>query len=178
MESYIALLRGINVSGQKKIKMDELRALMSKAGLQKVQTYIQSGNIIFQSEDKSADELSSTIQQAIFDTYQFEVPTLIKKPEDLQKAVDENPFIDKDQSRLYLTLLEAQPQAEKLSLLKSISHDPEEWVIEKDVIYFFSPQGYGRAKMNNNYFEQKLKVKATTRNWKTINKLVEMAATL
>lgn len=175
MQTYIALLRGINVSGQKKIKMADLRALLASAGFAQVQTYIQSGNIAFSSAENDQDALARNIETAIQQRYDFHVPTLVLTAEEIAHALTNNPFTDKDTNRLYFTFLAAEPTAERVSLLKEANYAPEEFALHGKVVYFFSPHGYGRAKMNNNFFENKLQVKATTRNWKTVHKLLEMA---
>jgi uncharacterized protein (DUF1697 family) len=178
MRTYIAILRGINVSGQKKIKMADLRALLGDLGLENVQTYIQSGNIVFQHTEAPESDLEKMIEEKIQSHYNFQVPTMVRTPEAFQYVIDHNPFLkglNKDIKRQYITFLAEKPAAERIEALKDGHYEPEEYVIDRRIIFFFSPHGYGRAKMNNNFFEKKLKVKATTRNWKTVNKLLEMA---
>lgn len=175
---YIALLRGINVSGQKKIKMADLRVLLTDIGLSEVQTYIQSGNVIFQAEPEDPSLLAAKIKAGILSHYGWEVPTLVLEPEDLEAAVEGYPWKDKDDrtpEKIYLTFLETSPTPENIAALDPTPYFPEEIVLSDKVIYFFPPKGAGRAKMNNNFFERKLKVKATSRNWRTTNKLIEMA---
>jgi uncharacterized protein (DUF1697 family) len=177
MKTYIAILRGINVSDQKKIKMADLRALLDEIGFKEVQTYIQSGNIVFQYPETSESDLEKIIEEKIQSHYDFHVPTMVRTPEAFQYVINHNPFLqdpEKDIKRQYITFLAEQPAEENIEALKEVDHDPEEYIIDGRVIFFFSPNGYGRAKMNNNFFEKKLKVKATTRNWKTVNKLLEM----
>ncbi|MDN5213495.1 DUF1697 domain-containing protein [Fulvivirgaceae bacterium BMA12] len=178
MKRYVALLRGINVSGQKKIKMAELRAHLAELGWQDIQTYVQSGNVIFESDAGDRQVLGSQIEKKILEKYGFDVAVLVKSGEELRYILENNPFIKRgqeDTSRLYVTLLANQPTPEALKKLETIDHSPEEFILDGQTIFFFSPNGYGKAKMSNNFFEQKLKVAATTRNWNTINKLVAMA---
>ena len=118
------------------------------------------------------------IEQKIADKYGFEVPTIVKTPSELEHVLQNNPFLkekDKDPERMYVTFLATLPAAELVESLKGIDHSPEEYVLDGKNIYLFSPLGSAKAKMSNNYFEGKLKVVATSRNWKTVNKLVEMA---
>lgn len=176
MKTYIALLRGINVSGQKKIKMADLRDLLESEGLKNVRTYIQSGNVIFESRE-TAKALQEQIKSIIAKQYGFEVPILIRTPEEITQIIENNPFMDdesKDPTRTYFTILSGTPEAELVSKVQEKKYASEEVVFGEHVIYFHSPLGYGDAKMNNNFFEKKLKVSATTRNWKTLNKLIEM----
>jgi len=175
MESYIALLRGINVSGQKKIKMDDLRNYLEALDFRNVQTYIQSGNIVFKHKKTPIINLEELIKNKILEKYGFQVPVLIKTPAEVTSILNNIPFENIDYSKLYFTLLNEIPQSALIDKLKEFSFPPEEYVINGTSIYFYSPNGYGRAKMNNNFFEKKLKVKATTRNWKTMNKLIEIS---
>lgn len=178
MKTAIALLRGINVSGQKIIKMADLREVCTAAGLHQVRTYVQSGNILFETDVADPRALEQTVHQLILDRFGFDVPVLVKFTDDLQLVVSENPYTEEkgfDLKRLYVTFLGQIPADDRLAKLTEVDYSPEEFIRSEKTIYFFSPNGYGRAKMNNNFFEQKLKVTATTRNWKTVNKLIEMA---
>ena len=176
--TYIALLRGINVGGQKAIKMTDLKAHFVKWGYSAVETYIQSGNVIFNAIEANKQEIASTIYQNLLDTYGFEVQVIVKRPSDLISTVKHNPFIheqEKDINRMYFTFLSHVPDRESSGKLAEYDYSPEEYVLHEDVIYFYSPAGYGKARMNNNFFEKKLKAVATTRNLKTINKLIDIA---
>lgn len=176
MQTYIALLRGINVSGQKIIKMAELRVHLEKAGLHEVQTYIQSGNIIFKHNNSPA-ELTKTIIDTIQSKYGFEVPTLVITADYIKEVLDNDPYTknpDINPDRVYYTLLAETPKEENIAKLKEYDYPPEEWILGNKVIYFHSPNGAGNAKFSNNFFENKLKVQATTRNLKTMIKLLEM----
>ena len=172
MKIYIALLRGINVSGQKLIKMAELRESLHQAGFKDAKTYIQSGNIILQDSVSAPNRIAERIHQGIQVAYGFDVPVMILVPEDLDVVLANNPFLpEKDPKRLYVTFLSHSPAQDLLDKILQEDYSPEAFILLKKHIYFFSPTGYGRAKMNNNFFEKKLKVEATTRNWRTVNKL-------
>ena len=175
METYITMLRGINVSGQKKIKMSDFKIHLQELNFIDVQTYIQSGNAVFKNMKGSSKALETKITKMILKEYGFEVSVIVKSREEITDVLDNNPFVkDKDLDRLYVTFLSEEPSSVNLQKLKGIDHSPEEYVLKKKTIYLYSPYGYGRAKMNNNFFENKLKVAATTRNWKTVNKLADM----
>ena len=177
MQTYIALLRGINVSGQKKIKMADLRAQMEAIGFHNVRTYIQSGNILFELEETDYRELEQRIHQKIIEEYGFTVPVMVKTPAEFQAVVDHNPFPEDkgfDLKRLYVTFLDEEPDPERVATVREVDYSPEQFEIIGKDLYFYSPSGYGRAKMNNNFFEKKLKVAATTRNWRTVNVLLSM----
>lgn len=174
---FISLLRGINVSGQKKIKMVDLKALYENLGLANVITYIQSGNVIFESEN-SAGDLMKKIETAIQNNYGFDVPVQVIAAENLIQIASENPFIPaNDSSKLHLTLLATEPNE---SLLKNIAIDSkssDEFIVIGRAIYMKCPNGYGRTRLSNTFFESKLKIKATTRNWKTVMKVIELTKT-
>ncbi len=186
MSTYIALLRGINVSGQKLVKMADLRMHLAELSFDNIQIYIQSGNIYIQSGNivfecggKSSGELENLIRNKIQEKYGFEVPTLVRTPSDFKDVLTRNPFVGEeevDPKLIYITFLSDKPQQEKVENLKDVDYSPEKYVVDGDIVFLFPPNGYGKAKMNNNFFESKLKVNATTRNWKTVNILLEMSS--
>lgn len=178
MTTYIALLRGVNVSGRKKIKMADLISHLAELNLQSVKTYIQSGNILFKSEESNQSILEQQIKDKIEEKYGFDVPVMVKLATDFQRVIENNPFA-KDEANdikcMHITFLGDLPTQEKTEHLACYNYPSEEYVLENKDIYLYAPNGYGRAKMTNNFFEKKLKVHATTRNWKTVNKLFVMA---
>lgn len=177
MKTYIALLRGINVSGQKKIPMAELRQLMDDSGYKNVKTYIQTGNIIFRTED-SVSESTKKIADAIKAHFNFDVPVFVIEPSHIQQVLDECPFEDAKKVKSYFSLLYATPDETIASELNELSYPNEEFLVTDKCIYFFSAIGYGRTKFNNNFFERKLKVTATARNYNTMMKLLSLSQEL
>lgn len=180
MNRFIALLRGINVSGQKKIKMAELREQLKSCGFENVETYIQSGNILFDSTETDLTKLQEKISEQIKSDYGFDVETLVLNPEQLKFWTDNNPFVirgDCDLSKTYYTMLKEEPSDERLAILNEVSFPPEEFVVSGKIVYLYMPDGAGRAKLSNNLIESKLRVPATTRNHKTMLKLYELAST-
>jgi uncharacterized protein (DUF1697 family) len=178
MKIYIALLRGINVSGQKQIKMADLKKMWEELGFTEIETYIQSGNVVFRSDQNDQRKLYLQIKEQIIKTFGFEVEVIILRSEELVNIRDNNPFLnesDKEKNRFYITFLAEKPDEKNIEILKTFDYSPEEYRLESKAIYFYAANGYGRAKMNNNLFESKLKVFATTRNWKTVNRLIEMS---
>ena len=180
MSTFVSILRGINVSGQKKILMADLKALYKKLGLEDVQTYIQSGNVIFDyAGGKSRLAIAEMIEQSIEKEYKFQVPVLVKAPDDLISTIKNNPFTQEagvDPSRVAVTFLESQPTSENQIKLEGVDYPPDRFIIDGLNIYIYCPISYGNSKLSNKFFERKLKVRATTRNWKTINKLFEMCS--
>lgn len=169
------MLRGINVSGQKKIKMDDLRQHFNAMGFENVATYIQSGNIVFDYSHAKTAFIQDSIENMIQKKYSWAVPAIVKTTDEIKRAIEKNPFTAEKVDMLYITFLAEKPKKESIDALNILNHEPEEFIIRDNIIYLYSPLGYGRAKMNNNFFENKLKVSATTRNWKTVNKLFDMS---
>jgi uncharacterized protein (DUF1697 family) len=177
MQTYIALLRGINVSGQKQIKMADLKALFVDTGGLEVQTYIQSGNVVFRHTSTDPGELGKAIEQQIRGKYAFEVPVLIRTDQQMQLVLDMNPFLKEggvDKEQLYVTFLEKEPLVALTEKIQSLQFEPDQFVGAGTEVYVYCPGGYGRTKINNTFFENKLKVKATTRNLRTLSKLIQM----
>lgn len=172
---YIALLRGINVSGKRKIKMADLREMCEKMGLEKVQTYIQSGNIIFENEEEEAAVLEKALKTQIQTTFGFDVPVMVMTQAYLQEVVENNPFLQQNEALetklLHVTFLAAKPSEDLVEALKEKDYGTDEFEVVENRVYLYFPNGYGRTKLTNNIFEKKLQVAATTRNWRTLNKL-------
>jgi len=174
MQTYIALLRGINVGGHKKILMSDLKVLLESIGLNDVRTYIQSGNVIFRSKEI---DLENQIEKTIQSKYGFEVPTFVITPEEMELAFKNNPFhidVDVEGNLVYAAFLSDYPNEDLHRAFVNTDFGEEKLVLVGKVLYFFVPKGYHNAKLNNNLIETKLKVKATTRNFKTIRKLLDL----
>jgi len=170
------MLRGINVSGQKKIRMADLRTLYESLGLINVQSYLQSGNVVFDSEEENVEKLRDSIEAQIESTYGFSVPVLIRTSEDFQRVIENHPFAEEEAIRVLVTFLYERPDKSKLEDLSHHEDKVDQFAIGKQEIFLFCPGGYGRTKLSNNFFEKNLSVVATTRNWKSVNALYEMAS--
>lgn len=177
MAIYVALLRGINVSGQKKVAMNQLKALFENVGFTDVLTYIQSGNIVFVSYETNTPTIIKLIKENILSEFGFNVPVFILTANELDEIIQENPFYnlpDFEESKLYYTILEDIPDAEELKLLLSYKFHPDQIISKGRVIYVYAQGGYGKTKYSNNFIESKLKLTATTRNYKTMQALIEL----
>ena len=176
MNTYVAILRGINVSGQRVILMKDLKALFQKAGYENIMTYIQSWNIVFQSPEKDREILAKKITELIKNHFNFEVPVLIIPAHEIEKIITENPYNDgkKDIAKLHVTLLWNRPDVKLLSTTRDEKFQSDEFTISDTVIYLYCPDGYGMTKFSTTFFEKKLGVNATTRNWKTITALHDL----
>lgn len=175
---YIVFLRGINVGGRRKIKMADLRALLTDNGFENVKTYIQSGNVFLEySAAVSVSKITSTIASIIFEKYGFDVKVVVKTVDNIQTITDEMPqsvLSDLPLNRVFAMLLDVIPEPKKVENLLQQDFSPEVIVINKDVVYFSCPDGISKSKLNNNFIEKKLGVSGTTRNYKTIKKLLTM----
>jgi uncharacterized protein (DUF1697 family) len=181
MKTYITLLRGINVSGQKLIKMNALRASFESLGFEKVQSYLQSGNVIFQGDDRSEGTLEQRIAQQINSDFGFEVPVLVLSVDKLEAIIKNNPFLNdlqKNISQLHICFLAAPPIDFHKVAIESKVQTGEAISFSEEAIYLYCPNGYGKTKLNNNFLESKLKVTATTRNLKTSNELLNIAKSI
>jgi uncharacterized protein (DUF1697 family) len=177
MSKYLSMLRGINVSGQKSIKMDELIKLFELLNYKNVTTYIQSGNVMFDSSEEKPENIAEKIQKKIKKEFSFEVPVIIRTKQDLSYIINTNPFLkrkDIDHSKLHLTFLSKMQEGPiPRKIMETISGE-DEFSISGKEIYLFCPNGYGKTKFNNSFFEKKLNTIATTRNWNTVKNLFKM----
>jgi len=174
MKTYIALLRGINVGGHKKLKMADLKLLMEALGFKNVITYIQSGNVVFSSED--ANGLSEIISIEIEKRFGWNVPVLVKTADSIAQILKDCPFEETKKAEAYFMLLASQPETKLMEAVREISYPNEEFVLTTECAYIFYSKGHGTEKLNNNFFEKKLKVAATSRNYRTLVRLVEIAS--
>ena len=179
MTIYIAFLRGINVGGKNPLPMKELVAVLEDLGSQDVNTYIQSGNAVFESREKDASRLSKMISAEIKKRRGFEPHILLLKLKELERAITENPFpeAETDPQFLHVGFLATSPRNPNLKMLESIKSDSERFHLVDNVFYLYAPEGVGRSKLATNA-EKLLGVPMTDRNWRTVGKVWEMAKVL
>lgn len=176
MQTYIALLRGINIGGHHLLPMRELAAILAQLGAREVRTYIQSGNAVFRCPDGHAADLAARLRAAIGERYGFQPHVLILAPDALARAVAGNPFPDAaaDPNTLHLGFLAARPDAADLAKLARLKGASERFHLGDGVFYMHLPEGAGRSKLAAGA-EQALGVPMTGRNWKTVCKLLDLA---
>lgn len=177
---YIALLRGINVNGQKIIKMADLRNYLSELDLQNLATYIQSGNILFDSNETDHEKLEKLIQFKIKEKYGFEVPVVVFDRQYLDEAEADNPYKNQTKeaaNQAFIAFLKEEPKEENIAIFNELDFSPDQMELKGRNLYFWCPNGAGKSKITNKLFEKKLKVSATSRNFKTVWKLLEMTKT-
>lgn len=178
MATYISLLRGINVVGKKTIKMEALKNMYSSLQLTDVRTYIQSGNVLFSSTERSTTRLEQKISAQIEKVFGWEVPVLVLKVKTLEKIISENPFLaqaDKDPAFMHVTFLANPCNGDHRKAFEERAMQGEDFFLHDKAIFLYCPQGYGITKLHNNFIEKQLQVKATTRNWRTVNILCALA---
>lgn len=174
MARYISLLRGINVSGQKKILMKDLRDMYTALGFNDVASYVQSGNVVFSAKKQKEHQLAKKIAAGIAETFGFEVPTLVLDKAYLEEVIKANPFPKKtadDPKMPYVLFLDGKPDNVGL---EPPTNETARFIMGEGIIYVYYPDGAGRSKLTTTFFERKLKLSATMRNWKTVAALFEM----
>jgi uncharacterized protein (DUF1697 family) len=173
------MLRGINVSGSKPVKMEALRASFEALEFKKVRTYVQSGNVVFEAKEHAAARLAQKIVARIKRDFGFDVPVLVLSAGELARIVGENPFVEQrgvDLTKLHVTFLAGAPAAAGLKKMEGVSSGRDSFRCLGQAIYLACPDGYGNTKLTNNAFERALGAPATTRNWKTVTTLAAMTA--
>jgi len=179
MNTFVALLRAINVSGQRSIRMADLQTSLQAMGLAAVKTYLQSGNVVFASADTHADPLATRIKSRILADFGHEVEVLVFSAEALRALVAAHPWAEEasaDGARFHACVL-FQPPAPRVFQQLTLPLQPGERArLLGQAIYLDCPQGYGKTKLNNAFFEKKLSLTATTRNWRTLLALVNLCS--
>jgi uncharacterized protein (DUF1697 family) len=178
MPTYISLIRGINVGGHKSIKMDELRKAAESLGFKDVRTYVQSGNIVFSASKQAPAALSKKTEAVILKKFGHEVSVITKTTEEVKQAIQNNPFLKEeglDTSKLHVTFLSGHPQSSDLKKLEAIPCGDDRYRCQGDILFLYLPNGAGESKLANAPFEKYLRLRATTRNWRTVNNLHLMA---
>ena len=178
MPTLISLLRGVNVSGHRRVSMADLKALYESLGYQTVRTYLQSGNVVFDAPGADAEKHARAIEKAIARDLGHEVGVVVKAARSFSKVAATNPFVGQagfDDEFLHATFLIHPSKALSLEGLKLPLLGKEAAQLVGDVIFLYCPNGYGRTRINNSYFEKALRTGATTRNWRTVVALDKMA---
>ncbi|MEZ4874268.1 MAG: DUF1697 domain-containing protein [Flavobacteriaceae bacterium] len=173
MNTYIAFLRGINVGGQKKFPKAHQLELLSAMKLEEPQVYLHTGNWIFKSNESKA-VLEAKLLKAIEKRQGWQAPILLKTASEIAEIVKECPFREQEKVKSYFILLFEPPSVERAEAVEAISFEGEKFVLTPQCVYLYSAVGYGNAKLNNNFFEGKLKLNATTRNFNTLTALIGM----
>ncbi len=173
----VSLLRGVNVGGKNRVKMDVLKSVYHKLGLTNVDSYIQSGNIVFTASAQSPAELESVLSRAIQEELLITTPVLIRTNEDIEAIIKNCPFeadSGENSRSLYVTLLQKSPGDNRLD--RGVSKNGDSWIRKDREVYLNCSNGYSDTEFTNAGFEKLFGVKATSRNWRTLNKLAELSS--
>ncbi len=173
MATYLALFRGINMGGHGRLPMKELVSLLEEMGCKNTRTYIQSGNVIFETASRSRSKLSSNITESILQKFGFSPKVMLLTAAELKSAISHNPFPTNDGRALHFLFLEEQPAKPDLDRLNALKTDTEKFRLVDKVFYLYAPEGVGRSKLAMNA-ERCLGVATTGRNWNTVTMLAMM----
>jgi len=176
METYISILRGINLGGHRKIKMANLRKMYEDLGFENVKSYIQSGNVIFQTHEKEIAILEKELEDAILENFGFEVPVIIRTKQEWNQLMEVNPYLKEDASieNLFVTFLSGVPQPNLFDKLESRTTENDQIKVKGKHAYLKIMGPYHKTPLSNQWLEKTLQVKATTRNWKGVLKIQEI----
>ncbi len=180
MKTYISLLRSINVGGYRIVKMETLKQIYTALGLWNVHTYLQSGNVVFQSTEVSSKILEDIISTKLLEVLGWTIPIIIIDIEELEELFANNPFVRNPSISidfLHVTLL-ADLKVNDLPPIVIDNFLPDNFFLQLKYVYLHCPNGYGNTKLTNSFWENKLQTQCTTRNWKTITQLVKISQSL
>lgn len=181
MPIYIAMLRGINVGAHKRMKMEKLRASCELIGLSGVQTYIQSGNVVFRANKLSCETLVKKIADCIQRDFGFSADVIVRTREELQAIINKNPLLKErgvDATKFHVVFLSDAPSAAALKKLQELTLPPDRARSLGKEIYFYFPNGVSGSSLWKHPLDKVLSVTSTMRNWNSVNKLYEMAQEL
>jgi uncharacterized protein (DUF1697 family) len=181
MTVIICMLRAVNVAGHNKIKMDELRELYESLGLRDVQSYVQSGNVIFRTKERDLAALAKKIGNGIERRFGFRPAVVLRTTAELRDAIRRNPFAKRrnlEPGKFLVTFLASDPGEEARENARKIRTEPEELILDGREAYIYFPNGMGRPKMSWPAIERTLKTSGTGRNWNSVNKLLAIAEKL
>lgn len=174
MRTYAALLRGVNV-GKNKLAMADLRTLLTDLGGERVQTYLQSGNAVFDHATAKPATLAEAIERGLADLG-VTSRVLLRTGEELAEVLAGNPYLarETDPAKLHVTFLTGAPAADRVERLQVPAGEAATFTVRDREVYLHCPNGYGRTKLTNSFFESRLDTVATTRNWRTVTALSEL----
>jgi uncharacterized protein (DUF1697 family) len=178
MPVVICMLRGVNVGGHNRVKMDDLKKLCTSLKLCDPQTYVQSGNVVFTTDERDLDKLRQKLEAAIHKKFGFQTDVILRSAKDLREVITGNPFAkrkDIHPGKLLVTFFSNDPGEPARKQARAIKSDPEELFVEGREAYIYFPNGAGRSKLNWALIPKTLKVQGTARNWNSVTKLLEMA---
>ena len=177
VSTHVALLRGVNVGGKNKLPMEDLRAMFTLAGCAAVETYIQSGNVVFKAWAALATRIPTLIASGIEERFGYRVPVVLRAFEEMRDVVRANPFLGTvdDLKTLHVAFLAETPKGDRVAHLDPDHSPPDAFRVRGREIFLHCPNGLARTKLTNDYFDSKLATTSTVRNWRTVLTLLTMA---
>ena len=175
---YAALLRGVNVGGKNKLPMRELSTMFSDAGCTDVVHYIQSGNVLFHASASVSERIAAVIEERVQARFGFTPPVVVRTKRELASVVLENPFVARgeDKAKLFVMFLADRPSAARIAELDPQRSPGDEFVVRGKDIFMCLGAGAAKTKLTNDYFDRRLATTSTSRNWRTVQKLLELLA--
>lgn len=175
---YVALLRGINVGGKNKLPMKDLRALFEARGCGSVASYIQSGNVVFAAGANVAEQIPTALSADIEARFGLKVPVVIRSAEELRDAAERSPFLAEgcDTQHVHVGFLASQPTTRAVAALDPARSSVDRFQVLGREVHLHVPGGMARTKLTADYFDRRLQTTMTVRNWRTVQKLIEMTA--
>lgn len=181
MPVIISMLRGINLGAHNRVKMDVLRELYNSLKLRDAQTYVQSGNVIFGTDEKNLEQLAKRIEKAVEREFGFQSDVILRTTAELRRVIARNPFAKRkgiEPSRLLVNFLGSEPGADACKALRSLKIDPEEIFIDGRELYIYYPNGMARPKLSWPTIDRILQTRGTGRNWNSVTNLLQLAEQL
>jgi uncharacterized protein (DUF1697 family) len=181
MAVIVSMLRGVNLGRHNRMKMEGLRALYESLRLRDAQTYVQSGNVVFRTDERDLSLVAKRIEKGIEKSFSFRPDVIVRTCAEMRDVVARNPFAKRrgiEPSKLLVTFLASEPDREGRDKVLKMKTDPEELRIDGREVYIYFPDGIGRSKLSWTAIGKTLKTSGTGRNWNSVTKLLEMAEKL
>jgi uncharacterized protein (DUF1697 family) len=179
MQKLISFLRGVNMTGHNSIRMADLSELYKNLGFSDAVTFIQSGNVIFSSAGKATSaDIAEKIEKGILDSFSYKIPVMIRTLPEMEDLLSSNPFLKEekfDPAKMAVIFLHEIPLDINIQNIINVDYPPDKFKIIGKEIFIFCPNGFGRTKLYTTFFEKKINVKGTARNWKTITTVFDLA---
>ncbi|MGE0191573.1 MAG: DUF1697 domain-containing protein [Planctomycetota bacterium] len=178
-ETHVALLRGINVGGKNRLRMEDLLGVFEEVGCTEVRTYIQSGNVVFEADKALARRVAAEVASHLYAEHGLEVPVVLRTAAELATVLEDNPYLASgaDEAYLHVAFLATRPAQSRIAKLDPDRSPPDVFQVVGREIYLHCPKGVARSKLTNAWFDSALGTVSTMRSWKTVLKLVELSAT-
>jgi uncharacterized protein (DUF1697 family) len=173
---YVALLRGINVGGKNMIKMESLREKLASLGLENVKSYINSGNLVFETSKSDDRKLAQTIHDAIKNEFGFDISVMVRQMSEIEAIIAKGPFAGQFESHkdLHVFFLDTELTEDQRTLLEAQACDTEIYDINGRHVSVLLKKSILDSAVGKGFIDKKLKVSATARNWRTVQKIAEL----